>query len=319
MTECLDIQLVFASDKSYSSGLQIALASALAWIPVERIVHVHILDGGLDIQAWHRLQQMARRLHPQATLRRHDMRTSPIHTIEAYGGIGALAFARLHIPELIDAPRALYLDVDLLLLADLSTLFDQPLGDHWAAAVLDPLIRTLAADSPFPDGDQGKSTAPYFNSGVLLMDLEAWRRENIAPKAFVLLREYGPQCTYYDQTVLNHLLRGHWLELPNHWNFLSKHLSWSPTGGFNPTPTPAVLHYYAVVKPWISAIEPFPAHRLWHRFARRCAGLNPLTQFNRLVLRQVLIQGLRDRLLPAAARERRALQALLPPRRLMLY
>jgi hypothetical protein len=70
-----------------------------------------------------------------------------------------------------------------------------------------------------------------------------------------------------------------------------------------------------VVKPWVSAIEPWPAHRLWHRFARHRAGLNPFSQLNRLVQRQLLHQAVRDRLQPEAAAERRALTRLLPPRR----
>lgn len=312
MPNNLDIELVFASDKAYASGLQVALASSLVWLPRNRTINVHILDGGLGTRSWRRLQQMVNRLHPKVNLRRHDMRLSPIHAIEAHGGIGALAFARLHIPQLIDAPRALYLDVDLLVLADLSQLYDQPLGGCCVAAVQDPLVCTLSNDSPFPDVDRDKLSDPYFNSGVLLMDLDAWRRKNISQRAFELLRKFGPLCTYYDQTVLNYLLRANWLELPNHWNFLSKGLQWTPTDGFNPEPRPAILHYYAVVKPWISAVEPFPAHRLWHLFARRCARLNPLTQLNRLVLRQILLQALRDRLLPTAVRARCAMTALLP-------
>ncbi|MFN9943633.1 MAG: glycosyltransferase, partial [bacterium] len=90
------------------------------------------------------------------------------------------------------------------------------------------------------------------------------------------MERYGPSCRYHDQTVLNHLLRGHWLELPEHWNCLSKCLSWSQSCGFGPDPLPAVLHYYAVVKPWISAIEPWPTHRLWSRFGLRSAGRKPV-------------------------------------------
>ncbi|MEB3201092.1 MAG: hypothetical protein VKK62_11275, partial [Synechococcaceae cyanobacterium] len=45
------------------------------------------------------------------------------------------------------------------------------------------------------------------------------------------------------------------------------------------------------------------------------AGLNPFSQLNRLVQRQLLAQALRARLDPQAAAERRALLTLLPPRR----
>ena len=109
------------------------------------------------------------------------------------------------------------------------------------------------------------------------------------------------------------LPRGNWLELPEPLNCLSKRLGSSEAEGLRPDPLPAVLHYYAVVKPWLSAVEPYPAYGLWHLLARRCAGLTPFTHLNRLLLRQPLAQSLQRCLDPASARELRALEALLPP------
>jgi lipopolysaccharide biosynthesis glycosyltransferase len=309
------LHLVFAADDRYSPGLQVAAASTLLWLPPERTPHLHVFDGGLRPASWRRLERALRRCHPRLRLHRHDLSAYRLDAIRDRGGSGPCAYARLLIPQLLEAPRALYLDVDLILLADVAPLHDLDLRGHSFAAAVDPLLPTIGDDAPFEDLPADQRALPYFNSGVMVLDLERWRRERIGERTLAFLADHGPLSTYYDQTALNHLLRGQWLELAPHWNSLSRDFSWTPQAGMTPEPLPAVLHFYAVVKPWVSAIEPWPAHRLWHRFARQRAGLNPFTQLNRLVQRQLLRQAVRDRLKPEAAAERRALARLLPPPR----
>ena len=72
-----------------------------------------------------------------------------------------------------DEPRVLYLDCDVLVVQDLTTLWSVELDDdHLFAAVTDPSYSRSDADLErlgLPPG------APHFNSGVMLMDLERMR------------------------------------------------------------------------------------------------------------------------------------------------
>jgi lipopolysaccharide biosynthesis glycosyltransferase len=62
-------------------------------------------------------------------------------------------------------------------------LWETPLLDHPVAAVEEPhYIKQLSLGMP--------ANAPYFNSGVMLINLPAWRRENVSERALVFLQQY---------------------------------------------------------------------------------------------------------------------------------
>lgn len=67
---------------------------------------------------------------------------------------------------------ALEVDCDMAVLADLAPLWEVPLGEHVVAAVCD-----IAGN---PDERKAIETSVYFNSGLLVVDLELWREHNVA-------------------------------------------------------------------------------------------------------------------------------------------
>ena len=75
-----------------------------------------------------------------------------------------------------DINRILYLDGDTLVLKDLSNFYNIDLGDK------------VLGMCPEPTVDKGRrkflalGEVPYHNSGVLLIDLKRWRREEIGKK-----------------------------------------------------------------------------------------------------------------------------------------
>ena len=58
-----------------------------------------------------------------------------------------------------------------------------------------------------------------FNSGVMLIDVDRWREENISTK-LLELTELHHQEVYGDQGVLNILFKDKWKELDKIYNFM---------------------------------------------------------------------------------------------------
>ena len=303
--------LALASDQAYLPGLLISAASAALHCDPQRDLEIHIFDGGIQDASWQRLQALLRRCHPRLSLQRLPLRDSPIFQVRDHGPGRELVYARLLIPERIAAPRVLYLDVDLLVLGDLAPLFDQPLGSHLAAACVDPIVRQLRADPPWPNAPVADPVAPYFNSGVLLIDADAWRHHAIAAEAFALLRQHSLTCRFRDQTVLNHLLQDRWLPLEPRWNTISRELRWCRHQGLGPQPLPTVLHFFDTPKPWAPCIQPQLAHRLWQRQARRLLGPSLLWQLPPLSRRQMLRSRLQELLSGEGRLRRQAMGQLL--------
>ncbi len=183
--------------------------------------------------------------------------------------ISAGTYARLLLPYLMpEHDRVLYLDADLVVLADLADLWRLDLGGRAAAAVPDP----------FCDNRESLGFAqaePYFNAGVLLMNLADWRSEDLAAATMRLIQREAPNLKYFDQDALNLTLRGRVRFVDPRWNFQPRaadlraaDLGYERGAFARLRRSPAVIHYTTPHKPWK---DPFAIH--YGRHYLRCLDL----------------------------------------------
>ncbi|MFC4232075.1 glycosyltransferase family 8 protein [Parasediminibacterium paludis] len=135
-------------------------------------------------------------------------------------------YMRLFIPYFIpeEIETVLYLDVDMIVQKDISTLFNINLSNHVVAAVLDPRIITF-------DNSWGgvlnylelglSGTTRYFNTGLLVMNTKLWRTESVTEKIIDCIEQHKKFANYPDQYGLNVVLANKWLELDPLWNHFS--------------------------------------------------------------------------------------------------
>jgi lipopolysaccharide biosynthesis glycosyltransferase len=175
------------------------------------------------------------------------------HIEPQWGHVSSATYDKLFISRLLpeDIGKALWLDSDTLVLDDISRLFDTPMEGESLLAVPDPLIQKVS--SPF--GVQnwrkfGLSPAdPYFNAGVLLVDVDHWRDDDIAGRALTHVLENGRRLFFFDQEALNVALAGKWNKLDDRWNYSanSQHAKFqSPEHD-----SPSIVHFSGGLKPWV--------------------------------------------------------------------
>jgi lipopolysaccharide biosynthesis glycosyltransferase len=165
--------------------------------------------------------------------------------------------------ELGDVRRVLYLDTDLVVLDDLSALFEV---DHPLVATrkippdaryeINNIVDVATAEGVHPMG-------PVFNAGVLCFDGSYWRSRDLLGRALAIARRYGweafPNC---DQGILNLIaasLDG-WWELPHIYNFRPAGAPRAPlrrnrNGLLAPMVRgefAKVVHWAGPKKPWLS-------------------------------------------------------------------
>lgn len=142
-------------------------------------------------------------------------------------------YYRYLLPRLLDADRVIYLDSDTMVRKSLLELHDTDLMGRPIAAARDYGMTFHMRDHGIPIRYRGRylsveeycrqaldldiSTTPYFNSGVLVMDLDEWRRTNLADRLMDYCRD-NPGLTMADQDAGNHILRGDFAELDTRWN-----------------------------------------------------------------------------------------------------
>ncbi len=270
------IHVALAADERYYHGLLACVVSILH-SSKEGSFRFWILDGGLSPAAWTELKELGQRfqnllgidpLYFNADQFKH---CRPIY----YGS--HLAYARLVLPECIEADRIIYVDADMLVLRPLEELWNLDIGDCSAAAVRDICMKSLANDCPFLKPSEIPEDAPYFNSGLMLINLELWRKEDILQKATVCLQEH-PDVKYHDQTVLNYLLRNRVHFLDPSWNMLAGFIG-DPRFGND---LQHVLHYTTKTKPWMAFVyhngPAYLFYRYWTDVVR--PGENPFHAFH---------------------------------------
>ena len=174
------------------------------------------------------------------------------------------AYGRLLIPDRIDTDRALYLDADLVIeLNVLELQRDVSLEGQVLAAVTGCTLE-WTIDQDFLRQRIGlPKDMPYFNSGVVLFNLDECRRRDAAASWRELARQYPDELVSHDQTVLNAYARGEFVHLPMRFNEL-----WPPARRSGPEGgSEAIIHFCGSPKPWdLAGRWLHPGHARWARY-----------------------------------------------------
>ncbi|HZR84104.1 MAG TPA: glycosyltransferase family 8 protein [Candidatus Binatia bacterium] len=261
------VAIACAADRRYALPLAVMLRSAADHLGAEATVDAYVLDDRIDPGDRRRVEAS---LDDRIALHWICGEPADLAGLPLWGRMTATTYRKLTLgrwlPEHVE--RAIWLDCDVLVLTDLRHLWRADLRGRHALGVRDALVPRLA--SRFGVGahrDLGlPGDAEYFNAGVLLTDVAAWRRDDVAGRARDYLRRYADRVFFWDQEALNAVLAGHWGALDARWN-------WHATGdrlARRAAPPPWILHFSGNLKPW-SYAGTSPLHALYYRHLDRTA------------------------------------------------
>ncbi len=187
---------------------------------------------------------------------------------------GTHAWMRMLLPELLpEVKRVLYLDSDTIICKPLDELVNIELDGHWVAAVVNPLYPHQSLDRL---SSLGIHEVPrYFNSGVLLMDLEVMRANGLCDDLLQFADEHHENFLYPDQDVLNAVLKGRWLNVSPQFNAQSvifdlrvSELPFDRATVLQARRDPAIVHFSGLLKPWMDACG-HPLRKLYWSHVRQ--------------------------------------------------
>jgi lipopolysaccharide biosynthesis glycosyltransferase len=157
-----------------------------------------------------------------------------------------------------DLDRVLFIDADTLVLDDLTPLTQVEFGDSTLAAVPDAAIPCCTSPRGVKDCSRYHVPpgAPYFNAGILLMELHRWRSRNLTPRALEYLRETGDRADFLHQEALNAVAWDQWVPLEPRWNLVASLAgrSYGPSLPASDLQHPAIVHFSGRFKPWLHPV-----------------------------------------------------------------
>ena len=233
------IEVAFCTDAGYVPQLAAALVSLFKsnW---ENSLSISVVTTDLSEKNRAALEKLALTYGRQLNF--FDLNTEALQGLAEYAQPKS-TYYRLLLPDLLQhIPKLIYLDCDLVVEIDLTSLWQSNLNGALVLGVAerDSLQPGLQAHVMTP-GD------PYLNAGVLLMDLDAWRNESVAKKCLSWLQQNPTIATMMDQDAINHVCRGRKGYVPDCWNLNPIH---GPAKDVLPRYPERILHFAGPIKPW---------------------------------------------------------------------
>ena len=162
------------------------------------------------------------------------------------------ALYRLLLPDLLaNYKKVVYLDVDVVVLGDIGELYDIDIGDDFMGAVTDwGAQMALPLNPGYEEWARGHGFTEwhdYVNAGILLMNLDAFRRDLSVDRLVSLA------CSskwLFDQDALNILCKGRIRRIDPRWNIQVTRNGYRRQAGLLRAGEPFAIHYAGRQKPW---------------------------------------------------------------------
>lgn len=225
MTQAFENTLcvAYGSDDNYAKFMGISMYSLFQHnTSFERIV-VYVLDCGISADSRNKLKSIADEWKRELQF---------INMTEAIGGlnlklgahkIAIASYARLFLSSILpgDCDRVLYIDCDTLVRDSLAELWTTDFGNALIAGAQDTV------DSYFLKVIGLAQGTKYVNAGILLINLKAWRDEEMQDKFVSLIAKFNGNVPHHDQGTINATCGERRVIVPIRYNLTSNIYSFS--------------------------------------------------------------------------------------------
>lgn len=239
------IPIFFAVDDGYIPYLAVALESLIENASTEYCYSIKVLYTNIEEENKKKIIKYERE---NVKIEFVDLNyyieevKDKLHTRDYYT---KSTYFRLFIPNLYPQyDKAIYIDSDIVVLGDISELYNKEIGNNLVAAAPDDVIQTIETFQEYAERVVGVSDyRHYFNAGVLLMNLDEMRKFDFQTK-FLYLLETIKFSVAQDQDYLNRLCKGRTKIIEKDWDRMPV------TKDEINEENLKIIHYNLTDKPW---------------------------------------------------------------------
>lgn len=271
------VPIVFGADENFFIPLIVCIQSIVANASINEYYDIVILVDKFNIKYTSLLQSMEDGRN-NISIRVYDMvpflEGWDMSRLKTGHRLSLAAYYRLFIPELMkDYHKVIYIDGDTVILKDIVDLYHHNIEDVYVGAVRDyNIIRDMSISfrHHVQQTLQMDNADEYFNSGVLVMNLDMIRRDFSLP--FLMEQAELKGRKHHDQDVLNCLFYGRVCFLPPKYNSMwqNEELYTSVENGIEAIYHPVIIHYTGSCKPWMKCGVFKGASALFWKYAVTC-------------------------------------------------
>ena len=254
------MNIVFAADEKFFPGLWGGVLSTVASCSRPHELVIHVIDCGLTDLSWDRLKTVVESHPTPPKLIRSQFPLDRLVGLHLPQGKSPLTYVRLFFPDVFDFDSVLHVDADMLVFRDVLELQSIDIANAAGAAARNEDGDTLEFDLPAECCRKIglDPNSPYFNAGLLYMNLNHWRDQSMTKRCLEFMKELKP--TYVDQTAINAVMNDQIVQLDQSWNRLVNRVE------SHELLDPDFILHYTNEKPWIVR-QKTPAALLFEKFS----------------------------------------------------
>lgn len=242
-----EIPVFFASDDNYIPCLAVAIHSLEKNASKKNNYRLIILHSGMSEKGQQEIKEFEQEnikiefkdisniendLKDDLALRLRDYYSSTIYYRIFIGTL----FPEYH--------KAVYIDSDVILLDDIANLYNTDLEGNIIGAIPDGVVHDSKKLQDYVEVNDGVENKKYFNSGVLVIDLDKFREARVDERFVRILTKYNCDTIAPDQDYLNILCKDKVKYLPLSWDKMPDYCEHLDEKDIH------LIHYNMFRKPW---------------------------------------------------------------------
>ncbi len=265
------IHIAFSTNDNYAPHTGAAIASLLSNNFSKREINIHILYSEMSNESIHALKLLCK-LRTHTFISFIKINIDEFQSFPLQGGIQGLeTYFRLKLPTILPkVKKVIYLDSDIIVICDIEKLWNYDMGENFILAVEEPThlhkkrLKKLGM----------KETSPYFNAGVILMNLSKMRNSEFHQKLIPFVEKRFNVLKLRDQDILNTFFEGQWHPLPLDFNAFwcllyraknNKFTFYTDEDFKQARRNPFIIHFNINTKPWEAGCID-PRRRLYWKY-----------------------------------------------------
>ena len=262
MNETKPIHVAITSDENYVQHVGVTMMSLLYNLKPGVSVNFTVIGDNLSAESIDRLKQIADGNNTSVSF--PEVQIKKFSRLKDHSYLTRSTYTRFALPEVISEDRTLYLDCDLIVRHDVSSLWETDISDYYCGAVIAPFMNNSDGRVDHHKRLGVPPDTVFFNAGVLFLNLERCRSDRVMEKAFSFTIENPDKLFYRSQDGLNAVMGQNWLPLHPRWNvdsnmfricYSSKMRKAYPPEIVEAVKDPAIVHYTGTLKPWHYACD----------------------------------------------------------------
>lgn len=268
------MNILCATDDNYVPYCGIMLTSLFENNKDEDI-HVFILTESLSLENNKKYADLAKKYRQEITIvivNKDSFKNCPVKPGDH---VSTAAYFRLMVSDLLpaDIDKILYLDCDIIINGSLKGIYNSDISNQACGVIFDEAGFDIIN---YTRNNLDIKRHQYLNSGVLLINLDYWRKHNVSLRCMEYVDSHSDNLAFHDQDTLNAVLKDEISFLPIKYNFQTGYITKQVFNSYpeafqkeiqDSVKSPVVIHFTGKQKPWIKGCRQ-PYTPIWDKYRK---------------------------------------------------